>query len=284
MPYPSTTIAQKDTNSEGTVALSAALSWVATDNLTLTPSLFYQRQQVDDQSIFWTNLSNPGEGKFVNGAVVAQPTMDRFILPSLKVKWDLGVATVYSNTSYMDRKRDATDDYSVFITELLTGNYVGRTRRHRFISTIRRNNSRKNYAFNPPIPPVDCTGYSARFYQRVNQKADETVVAPGLGDVTQALFGLTVPQVFGFDSLPGGIIYVGHDSTTDTQLAGFGQVDFKFTDTLTATAGIRVAHSKFTYSNFQDGPFNSGPSGSSGGDRRTTIPRSSAWTISRPTI
>lgn len=265
-PYPGTTIAARNTNSSSIQAFSAALGWAATDKLTLTPALTYQRQQQDNQGTYWTNLSDAGAGRFVTGQLVLQPTSDRFVLPSLKAKWDLGGAILYSNTSYLDHKRDATDDYSLYATELLTGNYVGTpisapayfsNPQRQFTQEIRVQSS---------DPDARLHWLVGGFYQRVDQKADEAVVAPRLGDLTEALFGATVPEVFGSDVLPGGLVYYGHDTSRDTQLAAFGQVDFKITDALTVTAGLRFAHSKFEYSNFQDGPFNTGPSGSSGGD------------------
>jgi outer membrane receptor protein involved in Fe transport len=51
-PYPSSGISERNTNSDSSLALSAALSWKISSNLTLTPSLFYQRQNVDNQSTF----------------------------------------------------------------------------------------------------------------------------------------------------------------------------------------------------------------------------------------
>ena len=266
LPYPSPSISDRNANSEQTQALSAALSWKVSDHLTISPSLFYQRQTQDNQSTFWLNLSNENNRQYVNGALVAQPTLDEFTLPTLKVKWELSGATIYSNTSYMDRKRNATDDYSLYINELLTGNYLGPPTTS---APAYFNNPQKQFTQEIRVQSSDAGSrlhwVLGAFYQRVDQKADEAVVAPGLGDVTGALFGATVPEVFGSDILPGGLVYLGMDTSRDTQLAGFGQLDFELTNTLTATAGIRVAHSKFEYANQQDGPFNSGPSGSSGG-------------------
>ena len=250
---------------DDTVALNAAMTWKPISNLTVTPAVFYQRQDVDNQSVFWANLSDPGQGKFVSGDLVEQPTMDRFVLPSIKTRWELAGATVYSNTSYMDRTRDATDDYSSYVTELLTGNYVGPgTTAPAYFSNPQKQFTQE-LRLQSSDPASRLHWVVGAFYQRIDQKADETVAAPGLGSLTETLFGMTVPEFFGSNSLPGGVIYLGQDTSRDTQLAGFGQIDFKLTDQLTATAGLRVAHSKFAYTNFQDGPFNSGPSGSSGG-------------------
>lgn len=265
-PYPSAGFpAQRNTNSGSTQALSVALAWAPSDQLTLTPALYYQRHTQDNQNYFWPSLSDPGDHRFVSGALVAQPTLDRFLLPSLRVQWDLPGTTLYSNTSYLDRANDATDDYSFLLTEMLTGNYTGpHTLAPAYFSNPQRQFTQEIRA-QSANPESRLHWVAGAFYQRINQRAIETVVAPGLNDLTLQLSNLTVQETFGVPSLPGNVVYSGLDTSLDEQVAGFGQVDFKLTDALTATAGIRIAHSRFSYTNFQDGPFNSGPSGSAGG-------------------
>src|SRR5581483_3269282 len=94
-------------------------------------------------------------------------------------------------------------------------------------------------------PNARLTWVLGGFYQDDRQEADEVAVVPTLGNLTQALFGATVPQVFGVDLLPGAIAYEGHDTSRDRQLAYFGQVDLKITHALTVTAGLRYSRTKF---------------------------------------
>src|SRR3546814_19587374 len=60
-----------------------------------------------------------------------------------------------------------------------------------------------------------------------------------------------------------------NDSSKDTQLAAFGQIDWKATDRLTLTLGGRVSRTKFSFDNFQDGAPTFGPSSSSGSSKET---------------
>lgn len=264
-PYPGDDFPDRNTNSSSTQAVNLALSWAPADGVSVTPALYYQRSKQDNQNGFWLNTSNIGAGQFLSNDIVAQPTLDRLVLPSLRVQWDLPGVSLYSNTSYLDRASDATLDYSIYLTELLTGNFTGphtaapayfRNPQRQFTQEIRAQSSDIDARLHWVV---------GAFYQQVKQKADEFVVAPQLGDLTQTLFGLSVADLFGFDALPGGIVYLGKDISTDKQVAGFGQLDWRVTDAWTITAGVRVSHSSFSYTNVQDGPFNGGPSGSSGG-------------------
>src|SRR3546814_19341734 len=69
--------------------------------------------------------------------------------------------------------------------------------------------------------------------------------------------------------LPNGVLYASNDSAKDTQLAAFGQIDWKATDRLTLTLGGRVSRTKFSFDNFQDGAPNFGLSSSSGSAQET---------------
>src|SRR3546814_20171470 len=69
----------------------------------------------------------------------------------------------------------------------------------------------------------------------------------------QAVFGAATPS-------PGDRPYASADRAKDTQIAGFGQIDWRATEQLTLTLGGRVARTKFSFANMQDGPINFGPS------------------------
>src|SRR3546814_4275034 len=67
-------------------------------------------------------------------------------------------------------------------------------------------------------------------------------------------FGVPVDLFFAPGGmLPNGVLYASNDSAKDTQLAAFGQIDWKATDRLTLTLGGRVSRTKFSFDNFQDG-------------------------------
>jgi len=86
-------------------------------SLTITPSVYFQRQHAQDVSQYWPRLSDPSQERFVSGQLLAQPSTEQLVLPSLKIQWDLDFGTLFSNTSYIDHTRDVTGDYSFIDTE-----------------------------------------------------------------------------------------------------------------------------------------------------------------------
>jgi len=101
----------KNSNHTGTVVVRGALEWEPTANLTITPSVFYQKRDVHNDDEYWVGLSNPSHGRFITATPELMGDHDRFTLPALKVDWNLGGAELISNTSYFDRKQ-RLQDYS----------------------------------------------------------------------------------------------------------------------------------------------------------------------------
>lgn len=259
---------EKNANSGNSQAINAALTWAPWDNVRVTPSIYYQRQYEADIGQYWPNLSAPAAHSFVNGYLAPQPILDRFTLPALKMSADFSGVTLYSNTSYMDRTRDLTQDYSFYVPALLGASTLAPPAGQTSAPTPMRN-PQQQFTQEIRLQSNDNESrlrwVAGGFFQRVAQHADQTIVSPGLNAVTQTLYGAPVAQVFGIDLLPGGISYLGRDETIDKQTAGFGQVDLKIAADWTLTAGLRFSHTSFVHANFQDGPLNGGATGATNG-------------------
>jgi iron complex outermembrane recepter protein len=267
---------EKNANSGNSQAINVALMWAPWDNVRITPSVYYQRQYEADIGQYWPDLSNPGAHSFVNGYLAPQPILDRFTLPALKMSAEFSGVTLYSNTSFMDRTRNITQDYSFYVPALFGTTSLAPPGGQTSAPTPMQNPQQQ---FTQEIRLQSDDNRRLRwvvggFFQRVTQHADQTIVSPGLNTVTQALDGASVLQVLGFDLLPGGISYVGYDETVDKQTAGFAQADFKITPDLTLTAGLRFSHTSFEHANFQNGPLNGGESSATtGSSENDTSPK-----------
>ncbi|MBS0400280.1 MAG: hypothetical protein JSR95_16575, partial [Proteobacteria bacterium] len=119
-PTPANVIGTLDGNSnwQNSSAFKLAMSFAPTDNLTITPSIYYQRVYLHDTSAFWAAFSNPGSGSYKSGYNFNANSNDRFYMPALKMEWSLGKLRLVSNTSYFNRTNEALNDYSVFETAL----------------------------------------------------------------------------------------------------------------------------------------------------------------------
>jgi outer membrane receptor protein involved in Fe transport len=270
-PYPADTIVSRDVNADDAVVSNVAFAIKPYADLTITPAVYFQRQHRQDESQYWPQLSNPSRDEFVSGQLFAQPATEQLTLPSLKIQWDLPFATFYSDTSYIDHIRNVTADYSFIDTEVLSGNYTNprvpsynafKNPQEALTQEVRLQ-SRNSDAF--------LTWLVGAFYQDARQEASQLTASPQIGQITEALYGLTVAQTFGVGLLPGNLAYEGLDSSRDTQTALFGDASLHLSPVLSADIGLRVARTEFSFTNFQNGPFNGGQTGGTGGASETPV-------------
>ncbi|HWA30346.1 MAG TPA: TonB-dependent receptor [Rhizomicrobium sp.] len=103
---------QKNANFTNTMVLRASFLWQPTDNLSITPSLYYQTRHVNNDNEYWVALSDPSKGRYINETPERMGNNDHFTLPALKVDWNVtSDIEVISDTSYFDRKQ-RLQDYS----------------------------------------------------------------------------------------------------------------------------------------------------------------------------
>jgi outer membrane receptor protein involved in Fe transport len=233
----------KDANSNSTVTARVAMKWAVGDAITVTPSLLYQKRDVDDTSAFWAprpGQADPTDGQFDSplrtGNAVASPTTDKFLLPALKVEWSLGAVQLVSSTSYFERKQNATTDYTQFDRGIFLGtpySLPGESGSGFWAD------DQKNWTQELRLESGDAdariTWTSGIFYQHARETTSHRVYDPPL------LATLGLPADFG-----GGFIYVEDPRVgTDRQLALFGQANLKLTDRLRLTLGARYAEARF---------------------------------------
>ncbi|EHJ59733.1 TonB-dependent receptor [Novosphingobium pentaromativorans] len=254
-------VLDNNANSVGTLGLRGALKAVVTDRLIVTPSIYYQRTSARDTNMYWRHLSDPSATDFNNGKALRQPTLDKYTLYSFAASYDLDSVLVISNTSYFDRvatkNQDFTEDVPYLLGEDWRAGYDNNA-----LSDVSLKNSQKTFTQEFRLQSQG-TGklkwVAGLFYQSAKQTADQFVPEPNGDALFNALFGADVEGVLGLPLLqPGDLIYYGLDKSKDQQIAAFGQVDYKLTDKLSVTAGIRLAKTKFSSSNEQGGPFNGG--------------------------
>ena len=98
-------IIERNINFSNTIAGRLAAVWQPTANLTVTPSVLYQRQDKNDDSTYWPAYSDASAGHFNTATPERVGGPDTYYLPALKIQWDLGNTQVISNTSYFHRKQ-----------------------------------------------------------------------------------------------------------------------------------------------------------------------------------
>jgi iron complex outermembrane receptor protein len=251
---------EKAANWQQTMTLRAALKWKVSDNVSITPSIYYQRLQINDTAIFWESLSDPSAGVYRNGNQLRNPSTDPYYLGAVKLDWNLGFAQLTSNTSYYSRDQHSTSDYTQYLraTWALFGLYPNTYPRpgdagyapfgdqqHNFYEEIRLASSDKS---------ARVTWNTGLFFSHTNENIPEDIYDNNLDSETNPPGG-----VCGFPC-PNGLIYHGpEDRIIEKQIAAFGEMSFKIVDTLKATVGLRVSKIDVDGSTAQGGAFSGIP-------------------------
>jgi outer membrane receptor protein involved in Fe transport len=252
-------------NFSETTTARLAVKWKVSDTLEITPSIYYQRLQINDTSAYWIALSNPASNVYRNGNFGTNPSSDPFSLSAIKIKWDVGFASLFSNTSFYDRNQKATSDYTQYLRA--TWNSFGELA-NVFPSAgdngyARFQDDQRNFYQEFRLASSDTNARivwnAGLFYSHLNENVPETITDQTLNSEVIAFTGTPnppVPVCSSTQPCPNGLIFSGPiDRVVDKQIAVFGEVAFKLTDTLKATAGLRVSRVDYTGSVNETGPF-----------------------------
>ena len=237
-----------DTNSNygDTSVVKAALTYAPTEDLRITPSIYYQNQELNDTPAYWEILSDSDEGKFRSGNAITAPSEDRFYLPALKIEWDLGAFSIVSNTSYFNRKNAATNDYTAFEAGIWGGNpYYPVGMFAPSFQANAQNNLTQEVRLQSNDADARFNWVVGAFYSHARQTASQRVQDTFLPAMILARYGIPIEAFFGQGLLDG--VYTSYNApliARDDQVALYGQADFKVTDKLTLTGGLRGSKTK----------------------------------------
>ena len=252
-----------------TTTVRAALKWKVSDTLEIMPSIYYQNLHINDTAAWWVSISDPATQQYRNGNFGTNPSHDPFYLSAIRIKWDLGFASLFSNTSFYARNQHADSDYTQYLRA--TWNSFGelpntfpqagdngyatfQDDQHNFYQELR-------LASNDPNARLIWTG--GLFYSHLRENVPENIFDPTLNAETLAYESSFVPPIPNYVPVcstafpcPGGLIYQGPvDQVVDSQIALFGELTYRITDTFKATAGVRLSRLDFTGTVAETGPF-----------------------------
>jgi iron complex outermembrane recepter protein len=256
-------VVDKNANSDGTAVLRLAALWQPNDAVRVTPSILYQNSQRNDVTIYWPEYSDPGANRYVSADPTARPEPDVFYLPALNVQADIGPVTLISTTSYFHRDEISGYDGTLYnlgyyqsqipaygnaaglaAFPLLDGSGVhlpaGLTN---YRSPASVTNTQRNLTQEFRVQSTDSaarvTWTAGVFYSLDRQYSLEEIHDPMADAFFNQLFGYPIAEFFGTplnangtSVLPMGDSYFNQLVSYDRQIAGFGEVNFKLTDTL----------------------------------------------------
>jgi iron complex outermembrane receptor protein len=281
--YQTLAVTDRNANRTDTYALSLAATWAPMPNLLITPAIAYQKRDQHNYDNYWVSISSPG--RYRNGTPDRMADPDRFVLPSLKVEWDLGKVKVISNTSYYNR-RERVNGYSGTIYNLsyfqqLTSGGILPTGDpcpndcadlHPVLLTptgpnlpgfgpyVSQNvitNAQQNFTQEIRVQSNDPTSRlqwtAGFFYAFDRQQSVEEIRDPQLDALSQYLWGVDIVTAWGEDLLANGDDYVNNTRAHDRQDALFADATYAITGRLKLDVGLRYAWTKFVFVNTNDG-------------------------------
>ena len=275
-------IVDPNANHDETTDFRVALLWQPNDSIRVTPSVFYQNRARHDVTIYWPNLSDPGRDRFVSENPTSRGEPDKFYLPSVNIQADLGPVQLIATTAYFHRDELSGYDGTLYnlgyyqtlgidpaTFPLLDGNGVHLPpglQDYRAPATV--TNQQRNFSqeirLQSTDPAARLTWTVGGFYSLNRQFSLEEIHDPMADALFGQLLGTTISNFFGYTSnpdgssyLPMGDSYFNRLLTHDRQIAGFGEVNFKLTEALKVTAGVRVSRVTETLQSLSDGPQNS---------------------------
>jgi outer membrane receptor protein involved in Fe transport len=265
---------QTNANYWETTTARFALKWKVNDALEIMPSIYYQNLYINDTAAYWVTLSDPGSTTYRNGNAGRNPSHDPFTLTSIRIKWDVGFASLFSNTAFYDRNQNARSDYTQYLRATWASipsfepgtpppqlfqlpnvfPHPGDNGYATFQDDQRNFYQEIRLASNDPNAFIVWSG--GLFYSHLSENVPENIIDTTLNQQVINYTGGFDSVCFPAQPCPNGLIYVGPgDQVVDKQIALFGEVTFKFTDTLKATAGLRVSKVDYTGSVSEYGPF-----------------------------
>jgi outer membrane receptor protein involved in Fe transport len=290
------TVTRKNTNSVTNTGFRGALKFQVTDTLDITPSVTYQKtERADGFDTFWpaassgsSNLARPvfNAGPASNPLLspLASPDKDKgedeFYLPALLLNWNLGPVEFVSNTSYFDRKSDQNLDFTQFYGWFYA---VSDYPRPGDKASSLYHNGQRNFVQEMRLQSTDqdarFTWVAGVFYSDSKQRGIQHIGvnflanAPEVGAFFLPFLDPPLPPAFtggtpfgaGFSAFENyfgvpaqadSVLWSIDFRTRDRQLAGFAQTDFKVTDKLKLTTGVRVSRNKLDFNADYSSPEN----------------------------
>ena len=246
------------TNSEDDKVFRMALKWAVTKDLTLTPSLFYQQIRTGDLPTEYPFSQTTGAPlqAYQSSKPVLEPGVDKLLTPSLTFNYDMGFADLISVTSYYKRDfvrtQDGTQANSAFIASLLQpaapaalGPALSVLPGYVFLDNQVRQFSQEfriaSKSYDPKGSPLTWLG--GVYLSNLRTSVTDNEPLPGLNALFAAN-GVSAgdPNVLSGafpNDFPGDSAYFSARHYRTSQKALFGEVNYHFSPSLTATVGLR---------------------------------------------
>jgi iron complex outermembrane receptor protein len=247
-------VLDKDANWNTVKTGRIALLYAPTSWLTIQPSFYFQEAHQNDTGRYEAAISNRGTGNLNVAANAALPSTDKFWVAELKMEADLGRVTLTSVTGYDQRNYTFTGDFLNYQDFQLLGSpyaqFPGETGVGYYFDKQRSATQEIRLASNDPQARLSWV--IGAYYNNLHQHDNGATIHDEVRPIIAFLAGL------GF--IPGQYYlnkynYYGDVVFDVRNLAVFGNADYKLTDTLKLSVGLRGSATKTKTTNDVEGAF-----------------------------
>jgi outer membrane receptor protein involved in Fe transport len=262
-------LVKKDVDQSDSFAARLALGFKPTENLTLTPSFFYQKLHIDDGSRFELAVSDRSSGDLrLSLNQRAEPRKDRFKLPALKAELDLGGVMLISDTSYFHRTTETIND-DTSLSFVFSGGLIGRpfpagfedyapftlnrTKQTAFTQELRLQDQNESDRFNWIAGLFYQKSYVRDQYAARDERLLD-VINLGQEMAGEPPFDSLTESFFGTELYEGVYSVLQRNEHRDRQYAAYAQGDYEVLDRLKLTVGLRYTIAKYKFAGFGAGP------------------------------
>ena len=246
----------RDANANWSTTTTGRFALLAAPNswLTIQPSVYIQETHQNDTGRYEVAISNPDKGQFNNAANASLPATDKFWVAQLKMEANLSNVTLTSVSGYDARDFAFTGDflnyqdfqllgspYPQFPGETGVGYY--RVKQHSVTQELRLTSNN---------PTSRLTWVAGAYYNRLHQHDNGATVHDEVRPVIAFLSGLGyIPGQYYLNKYN----YYGDVVFDVENFAIFGNADYKLTDTLKLSVGLRGSKTKTKTTNTVEGAF-----------------------------
>jgi outer membrane receptor protein involved in Fe transport len=232
---------ERNVNSMTQSGFRAVLEYVPNDNLTITPSVMYQKLEVDGTFLIDLPPGSIDEERLIQTRLTREDREDEVKIANLAVNWERDRLAVTSSTSYFKRETPGYEDYTKIATGLLglpinvPWEQLDDNSSETFIQELR------------VVGSISSLDYAVGVYYTDN-KTHSPDINPYSTEALE-IYGED-GQVFGFDTA-----YESSPRGKLKEKAIFAEGTYHVTDALAVTVGARVFKFKSSYTDTEWGLF-----------------------------
>jgi iron complex outermembrane recepter protein len=241
----------QNTNTTDSYAGRVSMLVKATDRLSITPAVYFQRVDKADSDESWST-----KGVYQSYYNIPQPTDEQFYLPSLSIDYQLDSFSVKSITSYYSRRQTGVNEFFHSSKQDL---FYAAVPTYSLSDVVDRSQDNFTQEFRLTSASDQRLTWVAGAYFTDNREGyHEAEVEPQANQLWLATTGYDILDFFGVPQLPGNVSYTDNRVSREQELAEFADASFKVTERFKVTGGVRFSKTKFSFDETSNGPFGVG--------------------------